>query len=112
MKKARKGFTLIELLVVIAIMGILGGMAMIGGQEAVNSAKGTRIVDGLEKGSAAMMSYYIDVHKDIDAGTEYDKEKIATGANAYLKSDSELVSTDTAGKYSVTVDGTGAGATW
>ncbi len=118
MKKARKGFTLIELLVVIAIMGILGGMAMIGGQEATNAAKAAKIIDGLEKGSAAMMSYYIDIHTSIDkagkneAGTT--AAKIAEGASAYLRSDTALVdgttvNNVTGGKYFVALPATGTG---
>ena len=118
MKKMRKGFTLIELLVVIAIMGILGGMAMIGGQEATNAAKAARIVDGLEKGASAMMSYYIDVHESIDkvasTAQPIDAATIATGASYYLKADSQLENTATEGKYCVAVDETekGAGMPW
>ncbi len=112
MKKMRKGFTLIELLVVIAIMGILGGMAMIGGQEATNAAKAARIIDGLEKGSAAMMSYYIDIHESMDkagsSGTAVDDATVVKGANAYLKSGAELVATTAAeGKYAVVTSNKG-----
>ncbi len=55
MRKMRKGFTLLELLVVIAVMGVLGSMAMISGQEAMDVANASNVVSGFESVSAAMM---------------------------------------------------------
>ena len=125
MKKARKGFTLIELLVVIAIMGILGASVMISGQEATSAARAANIADGLEKASIAMMSYYAENCESIDAtgvlptttGTGGDaktttaEDKIAAGANAYIKDANALIAygtddTKVVGKYAVKVVGT------
>ena len=106
MKKARKGFTLVELLVVIAVIGILASMAMIGGSEATNTAKATRIVDEFQKLSAAMMMYYADNYASADLGTEK-RDNILNGVRAYIKASDQnlLTSADTnvVGKYKVSV---------
>ncbi len=113
MKITRKGFTLVELLVVIAIMGILGGMAMIGGQEATSAAKAAKIVDGLQKGAGALQTFYIDIHESIDKTGENavatDAATLAEGASAYLKETLDANATaakGTAGHYCVAIDDT------
>lgn len=113
MKKFRKGFTLVELLVVIAVIGILASMAMIGGSEATNTAKATRIVDEFQKLSAAMMMYYADNYASADLGQMTD-DKLIAGVRAYVKdSDQNLLTSGDAavGKYKVEVV-TGTPQTW
>ncbi len=84
MKKMRKGFTLIELLVVIGVMGLMGSLAMVGGQQATDAARATNIADNLEKAASAMMMYYADDAETINAGG-VTAENLAKGASVYLK---------------------------
>ena len=106
MRKMRKGFTLVELMIVIGIISILGAMAMIGGSEATDTAKATRIIEEFEKISSAMMMYYADNYGSVDSGDVIDADDIVEAVQAYIKkTDKNLVVSDTAavGKYFVEV---------
>ncbi|MBQ9433586.1 MAG: type II secretion system protein [Synergistaceae bacterium] len=84
MKKTRKGFTLLELLVVIGVMGLMGSLAMVGGQQATDAARATNIADNLEKAASAMMMFYSDQADTINT-SGITAANLATGASAYLK---------------------------
>ena len=126
MKTVRKGFTLVELMIVIGIIGILGAMGLISGQGATSAAKAATILENLNPASSAMMTYYqlnmddIDKNGLADTAADDDKgieaksaaEKLAEGANHYLKGTSTLKATATDGAYSVAIVGTGAMQDW
>ena len=114
MSKLRKGFTLLELLVVIAVMGVLGSMAMISGQEAMDVANASNVVSGFESVSAAMMMYYSEVSSSADVGaSDVTAETVAKGVKAYIKNESSVTHEDAAvGVYKITVDTTTPFSWW
>ena len=114
----KKGFTLVELLIVLAIIGILSSIAMVSGSGATDVARVTKIVEGFQSVSAAMMMYYSDNATASDRGM-YIKEDgseekltakhIVDGIKYYLKDTSSVSETEAVGKYSISVKNTATG---
>lgn len=59
-KYSRKGFTLVELLIVIVVIGILSAMMMLSSNEAMSSARATKIASDLATLRTATMQWYVD----------------------------------------------------
>lgn len=102
----RKGFTLAELLIVIAIIGVLSSMMMVSGSSAANTARASKIVEGFNSVSGALLMYYTNNADACDDGTK-DEEAIVKGIATYLKDGGNSVEADTkaqAGKYHFSIE--------
>ena len=119
MRKLRKGFTLLELLVVIAVMSVLGSMAMISGQEAMDVANASNIISGFESVSAAMMMYYADASSGDIGAANVTEANIVEGVQAYVKNKASVVAQGTGegankavGVYAISLVGENAPKSW
>ena len=105
MKKFRKGFTLAELIIVIGIIGMLSSMMMVSGTEAQRVAKATKIIEGFNSLSSAMMLLYNEDPISADKIVAGGEKKIVVGTQKYIKNEDALISGNTAkpGTYSVEI---------
>ena len=58
--KLKKGFTFVELLIVIVVIAVLATMMMLASDEAVVSAKASKIISNLENIKSATVAWYMD----------------------------------------------------
>ncbi|MBQ3446994.1 MAG: hypothetical protein IJG37_05050, partial [Synergistaceae bacterium] len=90
-------------------------MGIIAGSEATDAAKASTIIDGFQKISAAMMTYYSDNYAAADAGTTTAAD-ILEGVQAYIKTeDASLVAADdtaAARTYNISIVGEANPKTW
>ncbi len=59
-KFKRRGFTLVELLIVIVVIGVLAAMMMLSSDEAVSSARATKIIADMRTMKTALTAWYTD----------------------------------------------------
>ncbi len=79
---------------IIGVMGLMGSLAMAGGQQATDAARATNIADNLEKAASAMMMFYADQADAINT-SGVTAENLAKGANVYLKAEAALAAEST-----------------
>ena len=82
----RKAFTLVEMLIVLVVLGILAAGIMYASDEAITTAKATKIISDLQLLSKAAESWYLD---NINFGWKYGSRK-----NKTKKTNPNLVSWD------------------